>query len=190
MCSEGRKPCSESAWFCLICVCFFAMVDRRGEDKTSFWIGLILRDFCYLIAVVVSCYLIVACRIILIVVPGCCICCFVIVWYGGVACCIVIVVPGYWYGGDWFSLSLSCVAKGENLVRTCLDFPWFVAFFAMVLLDFMYSEMAKTSLRLCLTLLDFRHCAAYVSLDVMRGRRTDPCFDFAWLCFIFCIFAI
>ena len=34
----------------------------------------------------------------------------------------IIVVPGYWYGGDWFSLSLSCVAKGENLVGTWLDF--------------------------------------------------------------------
>jgi hypothetical protein len=80
----------------------------------------------------VSCHLIVACRIILIVVPGYCICCLVIVWYGGVAYCIVIVVPGYWYGGDRFSLSLSCVALGENLVRTWLDFAWFCVFCAMV----------------------------------------------------------
>jgi hypothetical protein len=29
--------------------------DRRGEDKTLLGIGLMLRDFCYLIAIVVSC---------------------------------------------------------------------------------------------------------------------------------------
>jgi hypothetical protein len=50
-----------------------------------------------------------------------------------VACCVVIVVPGYCVGclgvvGGWFSLSLSCVAKGENLVRTWLDFAWFCVF--------------------------------------------------------------
>jgi len=28
-------------------LCFFVMVDRRGEDKTSFKSGLILLDFCY-----------------------------------------------------------------------------------------------------------------------------------------------
>jgi hypothetical protein len=56
-----------------------------------------LRRFCYCVAVVVSCYLMVACRI-LIVVPGHRICCLVIVLYGGVACCIVIVVPGYCIG--------------------------------------------------------------------------------------------
>jgi hypothetical protein len=74
-----------------------AMVDGCGEDKTSLGIGLILLDFCYLIAIVVSCYLIVACRI-LIVVPGCRIRCLVIVSYRSVAYRILIVVPGYRIG--------------------------------------------------------------------------------------------
>jgi hypothetical protein len=113
----------------------------------------------------VSSYLIVACRIILIVVPGYCICCLVIVWYGGVAYCIVIVVPGYWYGGGlvflilvlrgegrkpcsdlawlclilcFFVLWLTGVAKGENLVLTCLCFALFLLFDGLVLLDVGY----------------------------------------------------
>jgi hypothetical protein len=95
MCSEGRKPRSDLAWLCLIFVFFFvvgklriAMVDGCGEDKTSFGIGLILLDFCYLIAIVVSCYLIVACRIR----------CLVIVSYRSVAYRILIVVSGYRIG--------------------------------------------------------------------------------------------
>ena len=97
------------------------MVDGRGEDKTLFGIGLILRRFCYFIAIVVFCYLIVACRI-LIVVPGYRICCLVMVSYGGVAYCIGYCIGCLGMVGDWFSLSLSCVAKGESLVWTWLDF--------------------------------------------------------------------
>jgi hypothetical protein len=46
--SEGRKPRSELAWLCLIfrIFCYLdAWGDGRGEDKTSFRVGLILRDF-------------------------------------------------------------------------------------------------------------------------------------------------
>ena len=73
------------------------MVDRRGEDETSFGIGLILRDFCYLIAIIASCCVIMVCRI-LIVVPGHCIRCLVVVSCRGVAYHILIVVSGYRIG--------------------------------------------------------------------------------------------
>jgi hypothetical protein len=38
---------------------------------------------------------------------------------------------------------ISPVAKGENLVQTCLDFAYFLRLFAMVLLDFMRGEGRK-----------------------------------------------
>ena len=46
---EGRKPRSDWAWFCLFLLfyCHWDWGDRRGEDKTSFRISLILRDSCH-----------------------------------------------------------------------------------------------------------------------------------------------
>jgi hypothetical protein len=119
---HGEDKTSVESGLILRDFCYLiAMVDGRGEDKTSVESGLILRHFCYFIAIVVSCYLIVACRI-LIVVPGYRICCLVMVSYGGVAYCIGYCIGCVGMVGDRFSLSLSCVAKGENLVRTWLDF--------------------------------------------------------------------
>jgi hypothetical protein len=61
--------------------------------------------------------------------------CYSIVWWRGLLYCYCSPWILYWLswdGWDQFSLSLSCVALGENLVRTWLEFAWFCVFCAMV----------------------------------------------------------
>jgi hypothetical protein len=78
-----------------------AVVDRRGEDETSFGSGLILRDFCYFIAIVVSC-----CRVI---------------WYSGVVYRILIVV-------SWWCIGrVSVVVPCYRIDFVLLDFSDFCA---------------------------------------------------------------
>jgi hypothetical protein len=81
----------------------------------------------------------------------------------------------------WYCLILS-VAKGENLVKTRLDFAWF-------LLDFMCGEGRKPrsdSPWLCL----FLRLFAVVLLDFMCGEGRKPRSGLAWFCLFLCFFAI
>jgi hypothetical protein len=127
MCSEGRKPCSELAWCCLILLDFcYGWRAWRGQNLVWNWL-----DFALILLLDCYCSVLLSYRI-LIVVPGYRICCLVMVSYGGVAYCIGYCIGCLGMVGDRFSLSLSCVALGENLVRTWLDFAWFCVFCAMV----------------------------------------------------------
>jgi hypothetical protein len=97
------------AFFCYL----DAWGDGRGEDETSFRLGCVLLDFC------------ICCVILPLISSG------VtaghrtkprsdLAWLSLI--CVFFVL---WYSLIW------CVAKGENLVQTWLDFAWFFAFFAI-----------------------------------------------------------